>query len=128
MFDTSQSNPQLNYQISFQIQVTSRGTQIFRIVVEEGASMSTMSLSCWKDFGSLELVASPTFFKSFNGHHFNIHGIISSFWIEIGCKLVTIHIEVVDAHLDYNILLGGNWSYAMQDVISSIFSVIHFPH
>ena len=36
--------------------------------------------------------------------------------------------EVVDAPLDYNLLLGRSWSYAMTAVMSSVFRVIKFPH
>ena len=36
--------------------------------------------------------------------------------------------EVVDAPLDYNLLLGRSWSYAMTVVVSSVFQVIKFPH
>ena len=36
--------------------------------------------------------------------------------------------EVVDAPLDYNLLLGRSWSYAMTAIISSVFQLIKFPH
>ena len=36
--------------------------------------------------------------------------------------------EVVDAPLDYNILLGRNWFYVMNVVASSIFFLVQFPH
>lgn len=36
--------------------------------------------------------------------------------------------EVVDAPLDYNLLLGRSWSYAMTVVVSSVFWLIKFPH
>ena len=36
--------------------------------------------------------------------------------------------EVVDAPLDYNLLLGRSWSYAMTIVVSSVFRLIMFPH
>lgn len=36
--------------------------------------------------------------------------------------------EVVDAPLDYNLLLGHSWSYAMTVVVSSIFRLVKFPH
>ena len=36
--------------------------------------------------------------------------------------------EVVDAPLYYNLLLGCSWSYAMTVVISSVFRLIMFPH
>ena len=38
-----------------------------------------------------------------------------------------IKVEVVDAPLDYNLLLGRNWMYSMQAVASSLFRVVCFP-
>ncbi len=39
-----------------------------------------------------------------------------------------VEVEVVDANLTYNLLLGRNWTYAMRAVASSLFRVIRFPH
>jgi hypothetical protein len=41
---------------------------------------------------------------------------------------VEVDVEVVDAPLDYNLLLGRNWTYAMTTVMSSIFHTLCFPH
>ena len=35
---------------------------------------------------------------------------------------------MVDAPLDYNLLLGRNWMYSMQAIASSLFRVVCFPH
>ena len=35
---------------------------------------------------------------------------------------------MVDAPLDYNLLLGQNWMYSMQAVSSSLFHIVCFPH
>jgi hypothetical protein len=32
-----------------------------------------------------------------------------------------VEVEVVDAPLDYNLLLGQNWTYAMQAVVATVF-------
>jgi hypothetical protein len=37
-------------------------------------------------------------------------------------------VEVVDAALDYNLLLRQSWTYAMQAVVATIFRVLLFPH
>jgi hypothetical protein len=37
-------------------------------------------------------------------------------------------VEVVDAPLDYNLLLGRSWTYAMQVVVAIVFQVLLFPH
>ena len=41
---------------------------------------------------------------------------------------MSIEVEVVDAPLYYNILLGQSWIYAMKVIVSSIFHVIWFPY
>ena len=38
-----------------------------------------------------------------------------------------IKVEVVDAPLDYNLLLGRNWIYNMKVVMSSVSWVVCFP-
>jgi hypothetical protein len=43
-------------------------------------------------------------------------------------KTVSADIEVVDAPLDYNLLLGRSWFYAMTYVVSIVFCVLQFPH
>jgi hypothetical protein len=37
-------------------------------------------------------------------------------------------VEVVDAPLDYNLLLGRSWTYAMQAMVATVFWVLLFPH
>ena len=43
-------------------------------------------------------------------------------------KVINIEVEVVDANLDYNLLLGKNWVYEMNAIVSTLFCVIYFPH
>ena len=69
----------------------------------------------------LDINQSSTTLKTFNGHGFKPYGILNSFPVELGGKIVSIDIEVVDAPLNYNLLLGRSWLYAMTVVESSIF-------
>ena len=80
-----------------------------------------MSLSCWKGLGSAELSQSTTMLISFDGRSFWPQRILPSHKIQLGRKTVAIKVEVVDAPLDYNLLLGRNWMYSMQAVASSLF-------
>lgn len=48
--------------------------------------------------------------------------------ITIAGKIVSINIEVIDAPLDYNILLGRSYTYAMFIVTSIVFLKMCFPH
>ena len=47
---------------------------------------------------------------------------------ELGGKTISIQVEVVDSPLDYNLLLGRNWFYAMTVVGSTVFQIVQFPH
>jgi hypothetical protein len=43
-------------------------------------------------------------------------------------KMVQVEVEVFDAPLDYNLLLGHSWIDSMRAVVSTLFRVVHFPH
>ena len=90
--------------------------------------MCVISITCWKGIDSPTLIPSPTMLKDFNGNTFQPHGIILFFSIELRGKTIEIKVEVIDALIDYNILLDHSWKYAMEDVVSSIYIVIKFPH
>ena len=125
MLDTTDLKPRLPYHIAFQIVVaypTKFFTQnIFRTVVDEGDLTCVMSLACWKAIGQPKLSPSPTLLTAFDGHSFWPHGIIPSFPVQLGGKTVCVEVEVVDAPLDYNLLLGRSWTYAMQVVVLQLF-------
>ena len=76
------------------------------MVVDEGAPTCVMSLSYWKGIGSPEIVPSQSMLKAFDGHVFKPHGIVLAFLVMLGGKTVTVEVEVVDAPIDYNLLLG----------------------
>ena len=61
------------------------------------------------------------------GDHFRPHDILPSLKVRLGGKTVAIEVEVVDAPLDYNLLLGRNWMYSMQVIASYLFHVVCFP-
>jgi hypothetical protein len=48
--------------------------------------------------------------------------------VQLGGKTVCVEVEVVDAPIDYNLLLSRSWTYAMQVVVATIFRVLLFPH
>lgn len=113
--------------IMFQIQATSKGNHICYCVID-GACTSIMSLACPQALRSLKLVSSTTFLKSFENHSLKTNGIIPAFPIKLVRKTMLVQVKVVDTPLDYNMLLGRNWSYAMQSIISLVFKAIWFPH
>jgi hypothetical protein len=66
--------------------------------------------------------------NTFDGRYFLPHGILLAFPIQLGGKTVDVDVEVVDAPLDYNLLLGKNWTYALTTIVFSIFHTLCFPH
>jgi hypothetical protein len=42
--------------------------------------------------------------------------------------MVEVEVEVVDVPLDYNLLLGHNWTYSMTIIVSFVFHTLCFPH
>jgi hypothetical protein len=132
MLDMTDLKPRFPYHVAFQIVVahpTKNFTwNIFRTVVDEGASTCVMSLACWKAIGQPKLSPSPTLLTTFDGRSFRPHGIIPSFPVQLEGKTIYVEVEVVDAPLDYNLLLGPSWTYAMQVVVATVFQFLLFPH
>jgi hypothetical protein len=87
-----------------------------------------MSLTCWKPIGSPSLNESHNTLKSFNGSGFKPYGVLPSLPITLEGKMVQVEVEVFDAPLDYNLLLGHNWIDSMHAVVLTLFSVVRFPH
>ena len=87
-----------------------------------------MSLSCWWDIGSLAITPFPTILKDFDGCSFQSYGLLPYLAITLGGNSVSILIEVVDTPLDYNLLLGRSWTYAMCEIASAVLRVVVFPH
>jgi len=69
-------------------------------------------------------------------HHFSCLGRSSSQPLDMYCKCLvtlagkTIHVDikVIDAPLNYNILLGRSYIYAMLAIASAVFRKMCFPH
>jgi len=120
-------DPQLPAQLAFLIQVKALNKTIHRTIIDEGASTCIMSMSCWKNLGSPPLSQSSTMLKAFDGQSYTPYGILSNLQVELGDKTVGIDVEVIDGNLDYKILLGRPWIYAMAIVVSTYFRKIAFP-
>jgi hypothetical protein len=128
VFDLEDHIPRLPPQLAFQIQVVVSDKNICRTVIDEDASTCVMSLACWKAIGSPPLNESQNTLKAFNGSNFKPYGVLPSFPITLEGKMVHVEVEVFDAPLDYNLLLGRNWINSMHDVVSTLFHVVRFPH
>jgi hypothetical protein len=128
IFDLEDHIPRLPHKLSFQIQVIVENKNIFRTIIEEGASTCVIFITCWKDIGSPSLTESHNTLKTFNRTGFKPYGVLPTLSIALEGKMVTVEVEVFDALLNYNLLLGHRWIDAMREVVSTLFCVIHFPH
>ena len=120
-FETMGIQPYFPYYVSLLIHVDFLNNTVKHTVIDEGIAASLMCLSCWKGLGSLELSQSATMLIAFNGRSFHLHKILPSLKVQLGGKTVAIEVEVVEAPLDNNLLLGRNWTYSMKVVASSLF-------
>jgi hypothetical protein len=124
MLYTTDLKPRLSYHVAFQI-VVSYPTKfftwnIFRTVVDEGALTCIMSLACWKAIGQPFLSPSPTLLTAFDSHLFRPHDIVPSFPVQLGGKTVCVEVEVVDAPLNYSLLLLGPHIVPFLPILFSI--------
>ena len=107
-FDMLNLKKRLPRHMAFHIRSTYWKFNTFRTVVDEGASTCVMSLSCWKVIGSPTVVPSATFLTTFDGPSHKVHGIVPDLPIYVGGGIVNIEVEIVDARLDFNLMLGRN--------------------
>jgi hypothetical protein len=124
MFNMDYFKEGLSHHLTFQNQILVGGNNIYHIVLDEGASTRVMSFSCWRALGSPKFNQSPTTLKAFDGFGFQTHRLLQSFTTTLKGKIVSVDIEVVDAPLDYNLLLGHSWFYAMIAVTSTVFHIL----
>jgi hypothetical protein len=127
-FDLEDHIPRLPPQLAFQIQVIVFDKNICRTVIDEGASTCVIFITCWKAIESPPLTESHNTLKVFNGSGFKPYDVLLSLPIMLEGKMVNVEVEVFDAPLDYNLLLGRSWIDSMGVVVSSLFHVIRFPH
>ena len=120
--------PQLPSELAFSIQVNVLNHLFHHTIIDEGESTCNMSLNCWKSLGSSRLSQSPMALKAFDGHTYKPCGIINNLHVELWQKIVTVDVEVLDGPIDYNILLGRPWVYAMNAIFSTFFRMIAFPY
>ena len=106
VFDLENFTSQLPHQMVFHIPVLVKNRRCFHTVIDERASTCIMSLNYWKSLGSSTLNQSLTILKDFDGRGFHSYGILQDLPIEVEGKTVNLDVEVVDAPIDYNLLLG----------------------
>ena len=125
-FETMRIQPHLPYYVSLLIHVECLNMTIKSTVIDEGTVAYVMYLSCWKGLGSPELSKLATMLTTFDGRSFRPHGILPSLKVCLGGKTVAIEVEVVDAPLNYNLLLGRNWMYICKSLLLPYFALYVF--
>jgi hypothetical protein len=81
-----------------------------------------------KRFQLSSTCTSYTEFLAFNRRTNHPLGVLPQFPITLGGKNVFIDVMVVQDPLDFDLLLGGDYVYAMKAIVSTFFRVISFPH
>ena len=97
-------------------------------ILDEGASVSLMPATTWQALGSPQLVPVAPNLTAFDGGTSQPLGILPKFPITLGDKTVYIDVSVTQGALDFNLLLGRDYVYAMGALVSSLFRVVCFPH
>jgi hypothetical protein len=128
IFDLEDHIPRLPPELAFQIQVIVSNKNICRTIIDEGASTCVIYVTCWKSIGSPSLTESHNTLKAFNGFGFKPYSVLPSLPITLEGKMVQVEVEVFDAPLNYNLLLGCSWIDSMCVVVLTLFHVVCFPH
>jgi hypothetical protein len=127
-FDLDSCEPRLPAAVAIQIPIKIQNITVHRCIIDEGASTCIMSKTVWQKLGSPELLPSAITLRAYDGRPSSPEGLFQNVPVELGGKTILIDIEVIDAQLDCNILLGRTYMYTMKAVASSVFRTIMFPH
>jgi hypothetical protein len=122
------TGPCLPSHIPFQITVQVRGQDIPQTLIDEGASVSILSYVAWYALGCSQLAPVTQNLLAFNRRTSQPLGILPQFPITLGGKNVFIDVMVVRDPLDFTLLLGWDYVYAMKALVSTLFRVISFPY
>jgi hypothetical protein len=122
------TGPRLPSHVPFQITVQVRGWDVPQTLIDEGASVSILSSVTWYALGCPQLASVTQNLLAFNRGTSQPLGILPQFPVTLGGKTVFIDVMVVRDPLDFSLLLGRDYVYAMKAIVSTLFRVISFPH
>jgi hypothetical protein len=97
-------------------------------LIDEGSSVSILTSIAWKALGCPPLVPVTKNPLAFSRRTSQPLGTLPQFPIILGGKTVFIDVMVVQDPLDFSLLLGQDYVYAMKAIVSTLFCVISFPH
>jgi hypothetical protein len=98
------------------------------MLIDEGASVSILSSVSWYALGCPQLASVTQNLLAFNRRTSQPLGILPQFPVTLGGRTVFIDVMVVQDPLDFSLLLGRDYVYAMKAIVSTLFRVISFPH
>jgi hypothetical protein len=122
------TGPRLPSYIPFQITVQVCGRDVTKTLIDEGSSVSILSSIAWKALGCPPLAPVTQNLLAFNRRTSQPLGTLPQFPVTLGGKTVFIDVMVVQDPLDFSLLLGRDYVYAMKAIVSTLFRVISFPH
>jgi hypothetical protein len=122
------AGPRLPSHIPFKVAVQVCGQAVPQTLIYEGSSISILSSIAWQALGYPKLVSVTQTLFSFNKRTSHPLGILPRFPITLGGKTIFVDVMVVQDPLDFNLLLGCDYVYAMKAILSTLFHVISFPH
>jgi hypothetical protein len=122
------TGPRLPSHMPFKITVKVCGWDIPHTLIDEGSSVSILSSIAWQALGYPKLVSVTQTLFAFNKRTNHPLGILPQFPVTLGGKTIFIDVMVVQDPLDFDLLLGRDYVYAMKSIMSTLFRVISFPH
>jgi hypothetical protein len=87
-----------------------------------------LSSVAWHALGCPQLAPVTQTLLAFNRITNQPLGILPQFPVTLGGKTVFFDVMVVRDPLDFALLLGQDYVYAMKAIVSTLFRVIYFPH
>jgi hypothetical protein len=122
------TGPHLPSYMPFQITVQVCGRDVPQMLIDEGSSVSILSSIAWQALGYPPLAPVTQNLLAFNRRTSQPLGTLPQFPVTLGGKTVFIDVMVVQDPLDFSLLLGRDYVYAMKVIVSTLFRVISFPH
>ena len=116
----------LHSSVPFKIVVNFTPRWILRTIVDEGDSVRILSSTAWQALGSPRHVPATYQIPTFNRRPIAPLGTLPCLPITLGGKTIYIDVMVFQGPLDFNILLGRDYVYAMKAIVSTLFRVMHF--
>jgi hypothetical protein len=114
--------------IPFNITVQVCGRDVPQTLIDEGSFVSILSSIARKALGYPHLVPVTQNLLDLNKRTSQPLGILPQFLVTLGGKNIVIDVMVVQDPLDFDLLLGRDYFYAMKVIVSTLFRVIYFPH